>query len=137
MDDVQNTPSLQLEGGASLRKEIGLVTPGELANALGISEVTLQVWRQKGNGPRFTKLGKNIFYPVREIQHWTELNVLDRVRESLPTEAPTARYKTGESVSGTIDVHDWRNIPQNDPSSADEIEQTLAALIEPPSRPRT
>jgi hypothetical protein len=86
------------------------------------------------DGPRFTKLGKNIFYPVREIQHWTELNVLDRVRESLPAEVPMTRYKTGENVSGTIDA---TVPPYGDPSSADEIEQTLAALIEPPSRPST
>jgi predicted DNA-binding transcriptional regulator AlpA len=99
MDDVQNTTSpLQFEAGASLRKQMGLVTPGELASALGVSEITLQVWRQKGNGPRFTKLGKNIFYPMREIQHWTETNVLDRVRENVPTEAPLTRYKTGEIV---------------------------------------
>lgn len=108
--DVQNTTQLEFDEGALLRKQMGLITPAELAQALGVSEVTLQVWRQKGNGPRFTKLGKNVFYPLREIQHWTETNVLDRVRENMPTEAPSARYKTGETVSGSIDSNDWTNI---------------------------
>jgi predicted DNA-binding transcriptional regulator AlpA len=98
MDDVQNISIGASERSTRLRKEIGLVTPAELASALGVSEVTLQVWRQKGNGPRFTKLGKNIFYSMREIQHWTETNVLDRVRENMPTEAPLTRYNTGEIV---------------------------------------
>jgi predicted DNA-binding transcriptional regulator AlpA len=137
MDDVQNTTSpLQFEAGASLRKQMGLVTPGELASALGVSEITLQVWRQKGNGPRFTKLGKNIFYPLREIQHWTETNVLDRVRENVPTEAPLTRYKTGEivRVPGGWEGNVKLDTEVDKASSADEIEQTLAALIEPPKR---
>lgn len=109
MDDVQNTTQLQFDEGASLRKEMGLITPSELATALGVSEITLQIWRQKGNGPRFTKLGKNIFYPMREVQHWTETNILDRVRESeraqerLYPKAPQTHYKTSENVLAEID----------------------------------
>lgn len=106
--DVQNTTQLEFDEGASLRKQMGLITPAELATALGVSEVTLQVWRQKGNGPRFTKLGKNIFYPMREVQHWTELNILERVNERVVTEAPQTRYKTGEAIGGvTMDTEGW------------------------------
>jgi predicted DNA-binding transcriptional regulator AlpA len=128
MDDVQNTTQLEFDEGALLRKEMGLITPSELATALGVSEVTLQVWRQKGNGPRFTKLGKNIFYPLREVQKWTETNVLDRVNTSVQSEAPLAHYKSGKIVE-IFDVTPQQTQTHGDPSSAEEIDKTLTKLI--------
>jgi DNA-binding transcriptional regulator YiaG len=57
MDDVQNTSIGASERSTHLRKELGLVTPAELASALGVSEVTLQVWRQTALGsPSWEKI---------------------------------------------------------------------------------
>jgi predicted DNA-binding transcriptional regulator AlpA len=141
MDDVQNTTQLEFDEGALLRKQMGLITPSELATALGVSEITLQVWRQKGNGPRFTKLGKNIFYPMREVQHWTETNILERVQnhyndertqERLYPDMSSARYKTGEVVGNKFKPDEQPVLARvYPPAPADEIDDALAALIGP------
>lgn len=44
------------------------------AAALGISPVTLKIWRCKGKGPRFIKLGSSprdrVVYDPAEIEAW-------------------------------------------------------------------
>ncbi len=44
------------------------------AAALGISPVTLKIWRCKGKGPRFIKLGRSprdrVVYDPAEIEAW-------------------------------------------------------------------
>lgn len=44
------------------------------ASALGISPVTLKIWRCKGKGPRFIKLGQSkqagVAYDPAEIEAW-------------------------------------------------------------------
>lgn len=44
------------------------------AAALGISPVTLKIWRWKGKGPRFIKLGESkqagVAYDPAEVEAW-------------------------------------------------------------------
>ena len=44
------------------------------ASALGISPVTLKIWRWKGKGPRFIKLGEakqaGVAYDPAEVEAW-------------------------------------------------------------------
>ena len=44
------------------------------ASALGISPVTLKIWRCKGKGPRFIKLGESkqagVAYDPAEVDAW-------------------------------------------------------------------
>lgn len=44
------------------------------ASALGISPITLKIWRCKGKGPRFIKLGESkqagVCYDPAEIEAW-------------------------------------------------------------------
>lgn len=46
------------------------------ASALGISPVTLKIWRCKGKGPRFIKLGDSkqagVVYDPADIEEWRE-----------------------------------------------------------------
>lgn len=37
------------------------------AEALGVAEVTLRIWRQRGKGPTFVRLGRNVKYFKAEI----------------------------------------------------------------------
>lgn len=36
----------------------------------GINRQTLANWRQKGKGPTFTKVGRNVFYPLDLLEEW-------------------------------------------------------------------
>ena len=51
-----------------------LLNSDAAASALGISPVTLKIWRCKGKGPRFIKLGSSprdrVVYDPAEIEAW-------------------------------------------------------------------
>lgn len=53
-----------------IRWALGLMTPNELAGALGVKEGTLSVWRSTGEGPKFIKLGKQVFYRLDDLSQW-------------------------------------------------------------------
>lgn len=53
-----------------IRWALGLMTPNELAGALGVKEGTLSVWRSTGDGPPFVKLGKQVFYRLDDLSQW-------------------------------------------------------------------
>lgn len=91
-----------------IRWALGLMTPNELAGALGVKEGTLSVWRSTGEGPKFIKLGKQVFYRLDDLNQWvwskypqvknthTEAGAAgDEKQEELPletTEEPRAPY---------------------------------------------
>ncbi|HWJ68933.1 MAG TPA: helix-turn-helix domain-containing protein [Sphingobium sp.] len=51
-----------------------LLNSADAAAALGISPVTLKIWRCQGKGPRFIKLGDSsrsgVVYDPAEIEAW-------------------------------------------------------------------
>ncbi|MFT3964540.1 MAG: helix-turn-helix domain-containing protein [Sphingobium sp.] len=51
-----------------------LLSSADAAAALGISPVTLKIWRCKGKGPRFIKLGSSprdrVVYDPADIDAW-------------------------------------------------------------------
>jgi predicted DNA-binding transcriptional regulator AlpA len=81
------------ESDNNLAAQLGIIYPPKLAQALGVSEATLQLWRQNGNGPPFVKMGKNVLYRVSDVHRWLENNITDRVRERTTTEVPPVQYK--------------------------------------------
>lgn len=50
----------------------GYLTPAEVAERFRgtISVRTLANWRSMGIGPKFTKVGGRILYPVHEVVEW-------------------------------------------------------------------
>lgn len=44
----------------------------EAADYLKVSPGTLEVWRCKGRGPRYSKLGKVVVYDVRDLDAFLE-----------------------------------------------------------------
>lgn len=52
--------------------EIVYLTPNELSDRWKgrISVRTLSNWRSAGTGPRFTKTGGRILYPLHEVTAW-------------------------------------------------------------------
>jgi hypothetical protein len=55
---------------ANIREKLELMTETEFADAIGVEESTLQVWRSRGEGPDFTKLGKSVFYSLPNVAEW-------------------------------------------------------------------
>ncbi|WP_066588021.1 helix-turn-helix transcriptional regulator [Corynebacterium provencense] len=47
-----------------------LLDTADLAEYLGIPEVTLRTWRHRGLGPRHFKLGRKSFYKATDVEEW-------------------------------------------------------------------
>ncbi|MCP4449634.1 MAG: helix-turn-helix domain-containing protein [Myxococcales bacterium] len=46
------------------------ITDVELAERIKVSRVTIQSWRQKGEGAPFYRTGRRIIYDWGEVQNW-------------------------------------------------------------------
>ncbi len=47
-----------------------LYTVDELAQLLDLQPATLATWRLHGEGPKYAKLGKSVFYRHEDVQRW-------------------------------------------------------------------
>ncbi len=54
-----------------------LLTEKEVAPLLRLRLKTLQQWRALRKGPRFTRLGRRVFYPRSEIQRFIVENLVE------------------------------------------------------------
>lgn len=59
-----------------LREKLGLLTNEEVAQVIAVTEHTLSVWRSAGKGPKFVRLGRNVFYRLADVQAWVDANVV-------------------------------------------------------------
>lgn len=64
------------EIGRILRDKLGLMTQGELAVMLEVTEDTLREWRRLKQGPDFVKAGKTVMYRAVDVQDWIKRNVV-------------------------------------------------------------
>lgn len=55
--------------GASMDE---LIDEGELSLRLGVAPATLKVWRVRGQGPKYVKVGERVRYSVGDVQAWVE-----------------------------------------------------------------
>lgn len=55
-----------------------LATPAEVAAYRRTTEAALAQERYKGNGPKFKKLGKRVFYDWADVRAWIDSNTLQR-----------------------------------------------------------
>lgn len=49
-----------------------LLDDADVANILKISKGTLPVWRNKGKGPEYIKIGSNVRYRMSDIQRFID-----------------------------------------------------------------
>lgn len=68
--------------GSRLRADIGLLLPSEAAALLGLKDRTLDQWRAEARGPDFIRAGGRVFYRMRDIADWLELNLVITRRAS-------------------------------------------------------
>ena len=52
-----------------------LLTESQVASRLAVSPRTLQMWRLKGGGPPFVKMGSAVRYRPDDIEHWVSDNL--------------------------------------------------------------
>ena len=59
------------------------LTPAELVKRFKgiVNEKTLTTWRSKGVGPKFTKIGYQILYPIAEVIKWEEQQTIQKAKE--------------------------------------------------------
>jgi DNA-binding transcriptional regulator YiaG len=62
--------------GTTLRHQLGLFTPSEVAALFNVGVKTLREWRYTGKGPRFVQTPKKIFYRVVDIARYLEEEVV-------------------------------------------------------------
>lgn len=67
----------EMDAGATLRRELGLLSPAELALVLGKSESTLEKLRCARTGPRWVKDGNTILYFRDDVLAWLRGNVIE------------------------------------------------------------
>ena len=46
----------------------------EAAEYLGLASITLQVWRHKGKGPSYVKMGSRVVYRLEALERWVSEN---------------------------------------------------------------
>lgn len=55
-----------------VRAVFGILTAYELARALEVTTETLGTWRNKDQGPKHVKLGKQVFYRFLDVEDWID-----------------------------------------------------------------
>lgn len=56
-----------------LNKEF--ITTKEFAEMLGVTENTIVIWRTKGFGPKYYKLGRSVRYKKADVEAWIDENI--------------------------------------------------------------
>ena len=72
---IEDAHRFMAEEAQKLRDRIGLVSEAQFAAMMEVSEYTTQVWRVKGTGPLFVKLGRSVFYRLKDIENWVAGNL--------------------------------------------------------------
>lgn len=57
-----------------------LATPAEVAEFLGVPELTLTQWRYRKTGPRYSRVGKYVRYRWSDIETWLEQRTIRPAR---------------------------------------------------------
>ena len=58
-----------------------LLNPERLGERWGKSPQALAQMRYRGDGPRFLKIGRNVFYRVQDVLEWEESQLRTRTDE--------------------------------------------------------
>lgn len=59
-----------------------LLTTPEVADRLGVAEITLRKWRIYGTGPRFIRCGANVRYRSSDIESWVSSRTVGSTSEA-------------------------------------------------------
>ena len=82
-----------------------LLEPAKVARLLGVEVETMGVWRRKGYGPRWYRIGKKIRYAEPDLRAWMNAQAGSGVtgyqrQEGAPTIQPGPHGKRGQDDPG-------------------------------------
>lgn len=60
-----------------------LLTEGEAAQYLNLPPRTLSTWRQRGGGPKFVRLRRNVRYRLYDIEAFVNAGVRDNTSQEV------------------------------------------------------
>jgi predicted DNA-binding transcriptional regulator AlpA len=76
------------------------LTVKDAAIYVGLSRATLDIWRGKGRGPRYIKLGSRVVYDTGDLDRW-----LEQHKQSSTSDKPELRRRRRRSrLNQTLDV---------------------------------
>lgn len=61
-----------------------LLTEAQAAHLLSLKPRTLQMWRMRGTGPHYVKLGSTVRYRVATLSAWLDARTVRSTAETLP-----------------------------------------------------
>ena len=111
-----------------------LMSPEEFGREFGVSVRTLGDWRSQKRGPRYLKVGRNIFYPKKYVDRWLkaqtqgERNVVKKTKRKMALQVQTQR-------SGIRTVHKFgRHRTQSEKRAEDRVQGPRAIDERPPTK---
>ena len=76
MSDDEDEASVEgpLRSPAKIRQWLGMMTPTELSQALGVHVGTLKQWRYRGVGPDYTVAERRVYYTYSDVEEYLRKN---------------------------------------------------------------
>lgn len=56
---------------------VALLNTADVAKMLGVSEGSVHMWRARGVGPKYIKMGRPVFYRAEDVRAWIESCLVD------------------------------------------------------------
>ena len=73
---------------------INLLTTQQLAVRLGLASITLHIWRSKGVGLPFQKIGPRVFYRLEDVQAYERGQVEGLIEHVLVADQPLPKLRS-------------------------------------------
>lgn len=73
-DEYEDATTDTRRSGTDVRWALGIVTPQEFADALGVHVGTLKQWRYRGVGPHFTVAERRVYYRIDDLKQYLAEN---------------------------------------------------------------
>ncbi len=89
-DDIAGPKTVRND--AEIRGLLGIVSPQELAGALGVYVGTLKQWRYRGVGPPYVSSERNVYYRLHDVVEYLH----KRTKHPVNTEASGGEEKRQE-----------------------------------------
>lgn len=80
-EELEDADAKDARAGVEVRRELGIMTPQELADALGVHVGTLKQWRYRKVGPNYTVAERRVYYRYVDVDTYFALNTVSLHRQ--------------------------------------------------------
>lgn len=78
----RHTPGISRKPVGTRKHLETLLTTPEVAECLGIAQITARKWRLEGFGPRFVKVGSGVRYRASDVEAWLASRTVQSTSEA-------------------------------------------------------